>query len=166
MVDLTPCAFCGTVFVPYRAGSRFCSDKCRVYWNRRAKFPAEMTGRRAWVRADGKRPIRVDGSSASSTNAATWHDYAEVRRSSAGDGFGFMLGGGIGCYDLDHVSDAEARDFIREVAEPILFVERSVSGHGFHVFVRALEGKGWKRGQVERYTRARFIRVTGDWFSL
>ena len=164
MVSLTPCAFCGIVFVPYRAGARFCSDKCRVYWNRRAKFPRVMTDRDTWVRADGKRPIRLNGSAASSTDAATWHPYSEVRRSTAGDGFGFMLGGGIGCYDLDGVTDADARDFISEVAEPVLFTERSVSGRGFHVFIEAAEGKGWKRGQVERYTRARFIRVTGEWF--
>lgn len=137
-----------------------------MYWNRRAKFPAEMTARRAWVRADGKRPIRLDGSPASSTYSDSWSTYADVRRSAVGDGFGIMLGGGLGCYDLDHVSDAEARDFIAGISEPILFCERSVSGDGVHAFVLAPESKGWKRGQVERYTRARFIRVTGDWFRL
>ncbi len=77
-----------------------------------------------------------------------------------------MLGGGVGCYDLDHVSDGDLREFADDVAEPILFVERSMSGRGFHVFIEAAEGRGWKRGNVERYTRGRFIRVTGDRFVL
>lgn len=77
-----------------------------------------------------------------------------------------MLGGGIGCYDLDHVSDADARDFLSTVSEPVLFVERSMSGEGVHIFVEADESKGWRRGNVERYTRERFIRMTGNRLSL
>jgi len=71
-----------------------------------------------------------------------------------------MLGDGLGCYDLDHVSDVVARELIAAIPEPVLYVERSVSGEGFHVFVEADEGVGWKRPPVERYTRGRFIRVT------
>ncbi len=37
-----------------------------------------------------------------------------------------------------------------------------MSGTGFHVFVAAAEERGWKRGNLERYTRERFIRITGD----
>lgn len=73
-----------------------------------------------------------------------------------------MLGGGIGCYDLDHVSDAEARTIVRDIPERILFIERSLSGEGVHVFVEAHEERGWKRGNVERYSRERFIRMTGN----
>lgn len=124
-----------------------------------------MTSRRAWVRADGKRPVRVDGSPASSTDPSSWSSFADVQRG-PGDGFGVMLGDGLGCYDLDHVSDADARDFIAGIEEPIVFVERSMSGAGVHVFVEAPEAKGWKRGNVERYTRSRFIRVTKDVFTV
>lgn len=73
-----------------------------------------------------------------------------------------MLGDGLGCYDLDHASDDELRDFLPTVSESIVFVERSMSGNGFHVFIEAPESRGWKRGDLERYTRERFIRVTGD----
>ncbi len=121
-----------------------------------------MTSQRRWVRADGKRPITVTGSSASSTDPETWASFSDVCASKAGDGFGFMLGDGIGCYDLDHVSDGDLRDFVAGTSEPIVFIERSVSGQGFHVFIEAPEVKGWKRGSVERYTRERFIRVTGN----
>ena len=72
-----------------------------------------------------------------------------------------MLGSGLGCYDLDHITDADAAEFIASIPEPVLFAERSVSGHGVHVFIEAPEGPGSRRGGVERYTRARFIRVTG-----
>lgn len=129
------------------------------------RLPVELTEGRRWVRAVGKRPIRCDGGPASSTDPGTWSSHAEALASSAGDGLGVMLGGGLGCYDLDHVSDAEARAFLASVPERVLWVERSVSGAGVHVFVVAPEAPGWRRRvggvSVERYTRARFIRVTG-----
>lgn len=81
-----------------------------------------------------------------------------------------MLGGGLGCYDLDHVSDDEARAFIATILEPILYVERSMSRTGVHVFVEAPECAGWRRVvggiSVERYTRARFIRMTLERFAV
>lgn len=128
-----------------------------------------MTSRAAWVRADGKRPIRCDGSPASSTDPATWAPFVEVSKSEVGDGFGVMLGGGLGCYDFDHclvggVLDPATRQLIEAIPEPILFSELSVSGSGVHVFVAAPEGPGSRRHGVERYTRARFIRVTGNRF--
>lgn len=76
-----------------------------------------------------------------------------------------MMGDGLGAYDLDHVTDAEAHAFIATVSEPILYAERSMSGRGVHVFIAADEAAGWKRQiggvSVERYTRARFIATTG-----
>jgi primase-polymerase (primpol)-like protein len=120
-----------------------------------------MRNSRRWVRADRKRPIRPDSRPASSTNPTTWSDFSEVH-TGAGDGFGVMLGSGLGCYDLDHVGDSTARAFIATIPERILFVERSMSGTGVHVFVEAPEGPGRRLPGVERYTRARFIRVTGN----
>jgi len=75
-----------------------------------------------------------------------------------------MLGGGIGCYDLDHVSDGEAHEVISLIPEKIIYMERSMSGEGVHVFCRMPEGRGTRRGHVERYSRGRFIRVTGEVF--
>lgn len=124
-----------------------------------------MTDRRSWVRADGKRPIEPSGSPASSTNPDTWHSFTDVQHG-AGDGFGIMLGGGLGCYDFDHLSDSFIRAYLATIPERILFAERSMSGDGVHVFIEAPEAKGWKRRGVERYTRARFIRTTGDRFDL
>ena len=168
------CEHCGEYVVLAGIGQRprFCSTRCRVASHRASKklanFPQSMTVRESWVRADGKRPIQPSGRAASSTNMNTWHSFAAVQ-SGAGDGFGIMLGGGLGCYDLDYVSDSAAREFIESISEPILFAERSMSGTGVHVFVEAPAGAGWKRNinglSVERYTKDRFIRVTGNQFS-
>ena len=158
--------------VTVRSDARYCSTRCRVAGNRRAKrslgFPAEMTAGVRWVRASGKRPIQVDGSPARSNDSSTWASFADAQRSSAGDGFGVMLGGGLGCYDFDKVTDAEARELAAMIPERIVFAERSMSGCGVHVFVLADEcvgSKSWQ-GRHERYTRERFIRVTGDVFTL
>lgn len=145
----------------------YCSPKCRQRASRRRRsqaLPAELTAGRRWVRAVGKRPVTVTGTPASSTDPQTWATYLEVLASTAGDGFGVMLGSGLGCYDLDHVTDAEAVSIISTIVEPVLWVERSMSGEGVHVFIAAPEAPGWRRGKVERYTRERFIRVTGDRF--
>ena len=147
---------------------RFCGARCRKRASRaRQVLPASMTSMRRWVRADGKRPIRVDGSPASSTDPSTWASYSDVLRSTAGDGYGIMLGGGLGCYDIDHclvdgVIEPWAREALDSIPESVVFTEVSKSGTGVHVFVRADESPGTRRGNVERYTRARFIRVTGN----
>lgn len=153
--------------VPGRGRPRkYCNEACRSRYRRANVIPKVLTERDQWVRADGKRPIRVDGGSASSTRRATWSSYADVMASKVGNGFGFMLGRGIGCYDLDDVSVADALAFVSTIPERVLFVERSVSGNGVHVFVEASESPGWKRTignlYVERYTMGRFIRMTGD----
>ena len=125
-----------------------------------------MIERRSWVRAVGKRPIQPSGRSASTTDPTTWTTFAEVQ-SGAGDGFGIMLGEGLGCYDFDNADLADVARFVRDrVSEPIVFAERSMSGRGVHVFVLAGARPGWRRVvdglSVEFYSRARFIRVTGD----
>lgn len=166
------CEVCGSACEVAATGRprRFCSNACRQksYRDRAVRVPVRLRRRHAWVRAAGKRPIRPDGSPASSTDARTWGSWAEVQ-SGAGDGFGIMLGDGLGCYDLDRVSDAEVREFLGTVSEPVVFVERSVSGRGVHVFVEADEAPGWRRNvgglSVEFYSRGRFIRMTGVSFS-
>ena len=109
----------------------------------------------------------VDGSPASSTNPATWASFAEVQ-SGAGDGFGVVLdGSGLGCYDFDNCFDGDVlkpavRDFIAGIAYSIVYVERSMSGNGLHVFVEAEKQRGFRRDGVEFYSWGRFIRMTLD----
>ena len=155
-----------------RSDARFCSTRCRVASHRAGRsLPLDLTDRRAWSRRDGKRPIRVNGLPASSTNPATWCTYAEAVASTAGDGLGIMLGGGLGCYDLDHCLSGDvvapwAREALEGIPERVVWVERSMSGTGLHVFVEAPEVRGYRRRGVERYTRDRFIAVTGVRFVL
>ncbi len=111
------------------------------------------------------------GMPAAVTNPLTWCSFDEALRSSAGVGMGFVLGEGIGCYDLDHcftdgVLDEWAREVVEAIPDP-LFVEVSQSGEGLHVFVRttALVGKVDRRPDgysVEFYPNRRYIAVTGD----
>lgn len=124
-----------------------------------------MTSEHRWVRCDGKRPVRIDGRPASSTDPSTWAAFEDVQ-SGPGDGFGVMLGGGLGCYDLDGcIEGGHLVQWATEVLDDIdapLWIERSVSGRGIHVFVEAAEGPGSRSAGVEFYSRARFIRVTAD----
>ena len=154
---------------------KFCSGKCRQRAHRERRSQIERlkslsVGR--WVRADGKRPVMVDGSAASSTNPVTWASFAEVQKSNAGDGFGVVLdGSGLGCFDFDNCFDdgvlkSAVREFIAGIAYPIVYVERSMSGNGLHVFVEAEKQRGFRRDGVEFYTWGRFIRMTLDSFKL
>ena len=171
------CSSCGGEFTrTSKQRPRFCSNACKqkAYRDRQklACLPlAEFRQQKRWVRASGKRPVMVDGSAASSTNPDTWASFAEVQ-SGAGDGFGVVLdGSGLGCYDFDDcfndgVLKPAVRDFIAGIAYPIVYVERSMSGNGLHVFVEAEKQRGFRRDGVEFYSWGRFIRMTLDSFKL
>ncbi|MBG6083252.1 bifunctional DNA primase/polymerase [Zhihengliuella flava] len=173
------CERCGAGLGFKNQHARFCSVRCRVAAHRAAKraprFPAAMTSRRRWVRREtNKRPVTTSGRSASSTNAATWATFDDAAASTAGVGLGFVLGDGIGCFDLDHcLTDGRlepwAADVLAEIQQPILFAEVSQSGTGVHVFVEAPEGPGAKirdGRNIEFYSKDRYIAVTGEPFSL
>lgn len=144
---------------------RFCSTRCRMAAHR-AAMPVELRESHRWVRwTAAKRPIRVDGSPASSTDPATWASYAQVR---AHTRKGFVLGEGVGCFDLDHclvdgVPTAAAQAFLDRC--PATYVEVSPGGDGLHIWGLLPEAPGVKKmlGElsVERYSRHRFITVTG-----
>lgn len=167
------CSECGVALDPCRSRrpARFCSGRCRqkaYRRRRRTEFPVALREGRRWVRADGKRPIMADGRPASSINPRTWANFGDVQVG-AGDGFGVMLGGGIGCIDLDGALDGRGR-VVSPVARAVLdanpgaWAEVSVSGLGLHVFGLLRDGPGSCRDGVEVYSRSRFIRVTGNVF--
>ena len=150
----------------------FCSTRCRVAAHRARHaevIPAALRELPHWTRRAGKRPVTVEGKPASSTNAETWTTYAEAKASTAGNGFGVMLGSGLACWDLDHCIEGDvlapwAAEVLASIDSPI-WVERSMSMTGLHIFVSAPEGPGRRRDGVEFYSRARFIAVTGDCFN-
>lgn len=115
-----------------------------------------------WTRAAGKRPITITGEPASTTKPTTWSRFAEVEN----DAHGIMLGGGLGCIDLDSCFTAEgdltplARRIVAK--NPGAFIEISQSGKGLHIFGLRPEGPGLRRQGIEVYSWGRFIRTTGE----
>lgn len=171
-----PCAGCaGSLPVRARAGTRYCSTRCRVAAHRAgagAPIPDELRALPRWVRRSaGKVPLTCAGRAASSTDPRTWSPYAEAKASSAGVGLGFVLNGdGVIVLDLDHCL-SPAGELLRGPAGlierlPPTWIERSPSGDGLHVWLRGvLPRSGRLRffGQpCEGYSWGRFVTVTGD----
>jgi|LSQX01.3.fsa_nt_gb primase-polymerase (primpol)-like protein len=161
------CETCGEALPIQRAGRppKYCSSACRQAGYRarkRRQLPREMIEADRWVTADGKRPVTADGRPASSTDPSTWGPRANV----ADGPHGFMLGAGFACIDLDGCIRAGGRvePWARQILAtvPTAFVERSVSGRGLHIFGLMPEGPGRNLGRAEYYSKARFIRVTGE----
>jgi primase-polymerase (primpol)-like protein len=162
-----PCEQCGNSVDLLKPGRvpRFCSTKCRVAANRPA-IPVELRKLDRWVRwSPTKVPLRLDGSAASSTDPESWSSFAQVR---AHRRKGFVLGEGIGCFDLDHCLSGStlsrpAQAFLDNT--PATYVEVSPSGTGLHVWGLLPEGPGTRRKvgslAIERYSRSRYITVTG-----
>lgn len=171
-MDSRRCEQCGTPTNLLRAGARFCSTKCRVYFSRRPKLPVEMTKTARWVRRTStKRPITVTGRPASSTNSDTWASFTAADKAAVGVGLGFVLGEGIGCIDLDHCFvDGELAGWAQEIVDrcPATFMEVSQSGDGLHIFGLLPEGGGRNMRDgvrsVEFYSTGRYIAVTGNRF--
>lgn len=169
------CECCGGNVVA-RSGRRpkFCSAACRQKAHRqkraerRLMFPEGLRDRARWVRCEGKVPVGREGWRLKWLDESNWLSLNGVLASGWGDGFGFVLGDGVGVIDLDDCVDGEGR--LSELAVSVLgenpgaWVELSVSGRGLHVWGLLPEavgarGKGW-----EVYSRARFVRCTGVTF--
>lgn len=173
------CAYCGNTMVTVRIDAKFCTQKCGTYYRRKlSKLPSEMTSRARFVRwklamrrgKETKVPLTVDGRAASSTDSATWSTFNDATNSGVGKGFGFVLGEGIGCIDLDHcIKDGVVAEWAQDVldANPHTFVEVSQSGTGLHVFGLLDEGPGRKirdGRDIEWYSVGRYIALTGARF--
>ena len=131
-----------------------------------------MTRRARWVRHDeSKVPLTIFGGPASVVDPRTWTTYERAAASSVGAGFGVVLGGGLGCIDLDNcIADGRiapwAQAIIDEHRNEAVLVERSMSGAGIHVFLPMAEARGRRivdgERHIEIYSRERYIAVTGD----
>ena len=137
-----------------------------------AHISAELRERRQWCLAGpDKRPLKLDGTPASSTDPSTWADFESASEAAAKDGYGigYILCGSdpFTCVDLDVKQDTPADHLGRfnSIVEHLdSYTERSRSGLGWHVWVRAAVGKGRRRDGVEVYSQERFIICTGDVF--
>lgn len=162
-----------------RAGSKFCTSKCRVYAHRASKrqpkIPVALTSLDCWVRwklvkRNGrltKMPITLAGNAASSTDPNTWTSFEDASAAVAGDGLGFVLGGGIACLDIDHcLINGKPNRLAQSVLDrtPGAYVEVSPSGDGLHIWGTAPELRGKVRDGIEAYSTGRYITVTGNIF--
>jgi putative DNA primase/helicase len=139
------------------------------------RIPAELRERDQWVlwrheQREGKPtkvPHRVDGHGrASTTDADTWSTFADAVLASEGaDGIGYVFSAEdpyVGV-DLDEInSDAGAIMLALDS-----YTERSVSGRGAHIIVKAtLNGHTRNRkGPLEIYEHGRYFAFTGDHIS-
>lgn len=164
-----------------RAGTRFCSTRCRVAAHRARRrqqerpscpLPAAMVEARRWVNHDAAK-VPLDprtGRRASVSDPATWGTYQQA--TARNDRLGYVLGEGIGCIDLDHCLDEQGRP-TQAAADLVEFyagsyIEVSPSGRGLHIWGTAPERSGfrrtWKGQAVEFYSRGRYITITGRVF--
>lgn len=177
MITGKACEHCGgSVTMPARGRTpKYCTSRCRVAAHRARRLPAEMQELHRWVRfrnvqvsatRSTRKPIMVNGRSASSTNPRTWTSLEEARKSTVGEGLGFVLGDGIGGIDLDHcIVDGVLAPWAQEVVDrcPPTYIEVSPSGTGLHIYGLIPAGRG--RGQhgrdgIEFYSTGRYFTVT------
>lgn len=179
---------CGEVLaIGIRQGRprRYCSAACRKRaWRLRRAVPRKMRATPRWVRWTleprgdklTKVPRQLNGRHASVNDPRTWASYGAVRASDLGEGFGWVLGAGIGCIDLDDcIVDGRvqpwAAEIIRKYQRRALLVELSWSGEGVHIFMRMKPGAGRRirdGRNIEVYPpdSGRYIAVTGRRFDL
>ena len=165
------CANCGSTFTG-RADAVTCSTRCRVARHRASSrfAPARLRAADRWVRHVAKRPVRPDGSVASSTDPQSWSSFDAAMSGQAGDGVGFVLNGdGVVCVDLDGcVADGRPSAWAQQVIDmfPGAAVEVSLSGRGLHIWgtgpnlSRVFDFDG---ARVEVYADKRYIAMTGRW---
>lgn len=78
-----------------------------------------------------------------------------------------MLGYGLACWDLDNVINddgvlhPDAIEVLDEVGNEAVWIERSMSGRGLHVFING-SGDATVSQHISYYPRSRFIVVTGQ----
>ncbi len=126
------------------------------------------TGERRW----DKVPYMADGAPASHSDLMTWSSFEEATEalyteSSGFRGVGFVFSSadpytGV---DLDECRDPETGE-LEQWASQVLhkldgYAERSPSGTGVHIFVKAAIPRAVKVHWIEVYTEKRFFTVTG-----
>ena len=138
-----------------------------------------MRERVRWVRWVERRrgakmtkvPLSLSGHDLDVRDSRRWVSFEEARRSKVGTGFGIVLGGGLGCIDLDKCIDGGrlapwAREIVDQHRDEAYLIERSMSGTGLHIFLPMAEGRGRRIRDgvqnVEVYSSPdRYIAVTG-----
>jgi primase/DNA polymerase family protein len=136
-------------------------------------IPTELKNEPSWVLwryvvRDGKRtkePYQTNRRRAKTNSSQTWTTFDKAReayeRDDFFDGLGFVFheGNPYAGADFDDVTEDEAREWIDRFDS---YTERSPSGNGLHIIIKAELPQGTKRDAGELYNALRFFTVTGD----
>lgn len=138
------------------------------------RIPEPLRALQQWVAAGSdKIPKSVHtGGAASVTDPATWSDFETALAYAGAHGLhvGFVLTkeAGFTIIDLDDKPDKPLTDEQRARQAAILehfsdtYIERSVSGRGYHIIVRGVIPSGVHRDCIEMYSDGRYMICTGD----
>lgn len=136
------------------------------------RLPQELKAYKQWALAgNDKAPHIADGDELRlvSVHAQELHDFdtAVALAQKFNCHIGFILRGDdpFTCIDLDvkDTTPPEVIDgYINLITKLESYTERSISGRGLHVWVRASIGQGARRDSTEVYSQERFIICTGD----
>ena len=138
------------------------------------RIPEPLRALPQWVAAGSdKKPINArTGGAASVTDPATWSDFettfAYAKPRGLHVGYVLTKEAGFTITDLDDKPDKPLTDEQRARQAAILdhfsdtYIERSVSGRGYHIIVRGVIPSGVHRDCVEMYSDGRYMICTGD----
>lgn len=135
-----------------------------------SNIPAEMRALRQWVgfqiNKDGRKiPLNPKTKDvASVSDSKSWGTFEEVTGCDFDHiGFCFTSDDPFCFIDLDTPADEAQQQRQQLILEKLdSYTEVSVSGTGWHIFVRGKLPKGVRRDNVEIYPHGRFCLVTGD----
>ncbi len=134
-------------------------------------IPKELRERPQWCCAasvEDKAPRMPDGTLASVDNPATWSTYQECLESDLPlVGYVFHKNDPLTGIDLDdHVHDPateEQKERHRKIIKMAgSYTERSISGRGYHVIVKAKAPLNFIRDNVEVFDHGKYFIMTGD----
>lgn len=144
-------------------------------------IPAELRNARRWLVRRGKIPFYTDGtprrgeldSPQDTARLASFDEAVAALESGKFDGLGFAVGEGFACIDLDGALNEQDQIIAGHVGEGIareaqslgLWMEKSQSGRGLHIFGHAESLSNAVTPGVEFYGDKRFIAMTGETFA-
>jgi hypothetical protein len=137
------------------------------------RLPEDLKQDPSWVlwrfvERDGRRtkePYQVNHRRAATDNPATWATFEAAveacERDDFFDGLGFVFhdANPYAGVDLDDTTEEQAREWVDRFDS---YTERSPSGTGLHIIIKASLPQGTKRKSGELYSSGRFFTMTGD----
>ena len=121
------------------------------------------------IRKGSKRPLQIDGRPASTTNPSTWTSYQNARSAvqigiGTHKGFVFTPLDDLCVWDLDYSPDDKKRKFVNKLVNIAWkkghYVEKSLSGNGWHIVYIGKQMANRRRANVEFYSKDRYMILT------